>query len=70
MADSRFVPVNVDCFIKEKKNDNTKRKTESDLWLFKQFLKEVKVELEAIELERLDEYMADFFMISSPERKN
>ena len=44
------------------KNDNRKRKTESDLWLFKQFLKEVEVELEAIELERLDEYMADFFL--------
>ena len=60
MADSRFVPVNVDCFIEEKKNDNTKRKTESDLRLFKQFLKEVhdiEVDLEAIKPERLDEYM-------------
>ena len=50
MAESRFVPVNVDCFIEEKKNDNTKRKTESDLRLFKQFLKEVhdiEVDLEA-----------------------
>ena len=57
MADSRLVPVNVDCFIEEKKNDNTERKTESDLRLFKQFLKEVhdiEVDLEAIKLERLD----------------
>ena len=60
MADSRFVPVNVDCFIEEKKNDNTKRKTESDLRLFKQFLKEVhdiEVDIEAMKPERLDECM-------------
>ena len=31
MADSRFVPVNVDCVIEEKRNNDTKRKTESDL---------------------------------------
>ena len=59
MADSRFVPVNVDCFIEEKKNDNSKQKTESDLRLYKHFLKEVhdiEVDLEALKPERLDEY--------------
>ncbi|XP_028413918.1 uncharacterized protein LOC114536765 [Dendronephthya gigantea] len=68
MADSsssRFVAVNVDCFIEEKKNDNTKRKTESDLRLFRQYLKQVhdtEEDLETIEPERLDAYMAEFFV--------
>ena len=68
MADSRFVPVNVDCFIEEKKNDKSKRKTESDLRLFKQFLKDlhdIEVDLEAIKPERLD---VGRFMISSLKR--
>ena len=57
MADSRFVPVNVDCFIQEKKNYKKKGKTDSDLRLFKQFLKDVhdiELDLEAIKPQRLD----------------
>ena len=57
MADSRFESVEVDQFIDLKKNDNTKRKTSSDVALFQRFLKEIHdidEDLEKIEPELLN----------------
>ena len=65
MADPRFESVEVDQFIDLKKNDNTKRKTSSDVALFQRFLKEIHdidEDLEEIEPELLNIYMAEFFV--------